>query len=59
MGEIKRRLYGHTNLVVDAHMDAIVNLQVVKGSNYEKVKGFYEKVSQSCVALEILGQAEH
>ena len=26
-----KRDYGHTNLVVNAHMDAIVGLQVVKG----------------------------
>lgn len=53
-----RRDYGHTNMVVNAHMDAIVNLEVVKGSSYEKVKEFYEKVSQSYDALETLGQAE-
>ena len=51
-----KRDYGHTTLVVNSHMDVIVNLQVVKGSSYEKVKEFYEKASQSFDALQTLGQ---
>ena len=39
-------------------MDVIVNLQVVKGSSYEKVKEFYEKASKSFDALQTLGQAD-
>ena len=35
-----KRDYGHVN----AHVDAIVNLQVVKGSNYERVTELYDKV---------------
>ena len=53
-----KRDYGHTTLVVNAHMDVIVSLQVVKGSSYEKVKEFYEKASQSFDALQTLGQAD-
>ena len=43
---------------LNAHMDVIVNLQVVKGSSYEKVKEFYEKASQSYDALQTLKQAD-
>ncbi len=53
-----KRDYGHITLVVNAHMDAIVNLPVVKGSSYEKVKEFYEKASQSFDALETLGKSD-
>ncbi len=53
-----KRHYGHTNLVVNAHMDAIVGLQVVKGSNYEKIKELFEKVSQRYDALQTLGQSQ-
>ena len=53
-----KRDYGHTALVVNAHMDAIVNLQVVKGSNYERVTEFYEKVSRNYDALQTLGEAD-
>ena len=35
-----KRDYRHTNLVVNTHMDAIVGLQVVTGSNYEKIRVF-------------------
>jgi hypothetical protein len=38
-----KRDYGHTTLVVNAHMDAIVNLPVVKGSSYDKVKNFMKR----------------
>ena len=48
-----KRDYGHTTLVVNGHMDA-----VVKGSSYEKVKEFYEKASQSFDALETLGESD-
>ena len=39
-------------------MDAIVNLQVVKGSNYERVTEFYEKVCRNYDALQTLGEAD-
>ncbi len=36
----------------------LLNLPVVKGSSYEKVKEFYEKASQSFDALETLGKSD-
>ena len=33
--------YGRTKLVVNAHIDEVVNLVTVKGSSYERILGFY------------------
>ena len=37
--------YGKTKLVVNAHMDEIINLTPAKGISYDKVRDFYERLS--------------
>ena len=53
-----KKEYGHTALVVNAHMDSIINLQVVKGTNYTRVKEFYENLSRNFDALQTLGESD-
>lgn len=50
--------YGHPKLVINAHMDEIINLTPVKGMNYEKVMEFYEALSKNYDALEALGEGD-
>jgi chemotaxis protein histidine kinase CheA len=53
-----RSEYGHPKHVINAHMDAIINLSPVRGHNYEKVQEFYEKLSKNFDALQTLGESE-
>lgn len=55
-GRLKKE-YGETKLVVNAHMEKIINLPVVKGSNYSKIQEFYEKISKNYDALLTMGEA--
>ncbi len=48
--------YGQTKQVVNAHMEEIIGLPVVKGTNCAKVQEFYEKLSKSFDALQTLGE---
>ena len=50
--------YGQTKLVINAHVDEIVNLPVIKGTNYVKIQEFYEKVSKNHDALLTLGETD-
>ena len=50
--------FGQTKLVVNAHMEEIINLPVIKGTNYDRVKEFYESLSKNHDALQTLGEAE-
>ena len=50
--------YGQNKLVINAHVDEIVNLPVVRGTNYAKIQEFYEKVSKNFDALLTLGEAD-
>ena len=56
-GRLKKE-YGQTKLVVNAHIDEVVNLATVKGSSYERVLGFYESLSKNYDALQTLGEHE-
>ena len=47
-----------TVTVVAAHMEEIINLPVTRGSNYERVRKFYEKLSKNFDALQTLGEGE-
>ena len=46
-----KKEYGQTKVVVNAHMDEVINLTPVRGSNYSKVQEFYEKLSKNFDAL--------
>ena len=50
--------YGQTKVVVNAHMDEILNLFPVKGSNYVRVQEFYEKLSRNYDALQTLEEGK-
>ena len=53
-----KKEYGQTKVVVNAHMDEIINLLPVKGSNYFRVQDFYEKLSKNYDALQTLEEGE-
>ena len=46
--------YGQTKVVMNAHMEEIINLFPVKGFNYFRVQEFYEKLSTNYDALQTL-----
>lgn len=48
--------YGQTKPVVNTHVEEIMNLPTVKGSNFSRVQEFYEKVSRNYDALLTMGQ---
>ena len=50
--------YGQDKLVVNPHLEEIMNLPIVKGSNYLKVQEFYETVSRNHDALLTLWEAD-
>lgn len=54
----QRKKYGQTKVVVNAHMDEIINVVPVKGSNYFGVQDFYEKLSKNYDALQTLEEGE-
>ena len=49
--------YGQSKLVVNVHVEEILNLPIVKGSNYLKIQEFYENVSRNYDTLLTLGEA--
>ena len=51
--------FGQSKTVVAAHMEEIIiNLPVTRGSNYERVREFYEKLSKNFDVLQTLGEGE-
>ena len=50
--------YGQSKLVVNAHVEEIVNLPVIKGSSSLKNQEFYESVSRNYDALLTMGEAD-
>ena len=48
--------YGQTKLVVNDHMNEIINLTPVKGNSYDKVRDVYETLSKNFDALQTLGE---
>ena len=48
------REYGQTQTVVNAHVSEIINLPTVRGTNYERIVSFYEKLSKCYDALQTL-----
>ena len=49
-----KKEYGRTRLVINAHIDEVVNLQMVRESSYEKILAFYERLSKNYDALQPL-----
>ena len=50
--------YGQTQMVVNAHVNEIIKLPVIRGTSYWKTLSFYEKLSKSFDALQTLGKGE-
>ena len=48
--------YGHSKLVIAAHMEEIIKLQTVKGRNYDEVCEFYETLCKKYDTLQTLGE---
>ena len=53
-----KREYGQTQVVVNAHVTEIINLGIVKSTDYERVRKFYEKLSRCFDALQTLDKKE-
>ena len=51
-----KKEYGQTRLVVNSHIDEIVNLDAVKGKSYEQVQAFYDRLSANYDALRTLDE---
>ena len=54
-----KKEYRQTKVVVNAHMDEIINLTPVRGSNYNKVQEFYEKFSKNFDTFQTLEEGEN
>ena len=52
------REYGQTQMVVNAHVSEIINLAAVKGTNFERVNDFHQKLIKSYDALQTLGKSD-
>ena len=50
--------YGRTSEIVTAHIQKIMNLQTVNGTNPTKVNEFYETLLKNVQALETMGKLE-
>ncbi|XP_068757472.1 uncharacterized protein [Montipora capricornis] len=50
--------FGQSKTVVAAHVEEIINLPMTRGSNYERMREFYEKLSKNFDALQTLGEGE-
>ena len=49
-----KKEYGQTKVVMNAHMEEILNLFPVKGSNYFRVQEFYENLSRNYDVFQTL-----
>lgn len=50
--------YGHEKSVIAAHVYEIIRSHQVQGTNYDKVREFYESLSNNFDALQTLGQGD-
>lgn len=50
--------YGQGKTVTATHMEEIINLPIVGGSSYEKVREFFERLTKNFDALQTLGERE-
>ena len=51
-----KKEYGQTRAVISAHLDEIINLPTIRGTNHEKIQEFYDKLSRNFDALQTLGE---
>ena len=50
--------FGQRNTVTNRHIDEIINLPTVRGTNFEKVQDFYNRLTKNCDALLTLGEKD-
>eukprot|EP00794_Sanderia_malayensis_P002861 gene2861-3307_t len=50
--------YGQTQTVINTHIEEIVNLPAIRGSNFTKIQEFYESLTKNNDALLTLGEEE-
>ena len=48
--------YGQTKQVINAHMEEIIKLPVVRGSNYARIQEFHDHLARNFDALKTLGE---
>ena len=48
--------FGQKNAVTNTHIDEIINLPTVGGTNHEKIQDFYNRLTKPCDALLTLGE---
>jgi hypothetical protein len=53
-----KKEYGQTRAMISAHLDEIINLPTIRGTNHEKIQEFYDKLSRNFDALQTLGEGE-
>ena len=53
-----KKEFSQTKVVINAHMDEIINLPLVKGTHYFKIQEFYERLRKNYDALQTLEEAE-
>jgi hypothetical protein len=53
-----KKEYGQTRALISAHLDEIINLPTIRGTNHEKIQEFYDKLSRNFDALQTLGEGE-
>ena len=54
----RKNEFGETKTVVNAHMEEIINMSTVKGTNYVKIETFYGHLSKNFDALKTLGESD-
>ena len=50
--------YGQTRVVINAHLDEIINLPTIRGTNHHRIQEFYDKLSNNFDALQTLGEGD-
>ena len=50
--------YGQTRVVIRAHLDEIINLPTIRGTNHDRIQEFYDKLSNNFDALQTLGEGD-
>ena len=50
--------YGETSEIINAHIQAILQLPVIHGTNPKKIHDFYEKLSRNVQVLETMGRLQ-
>lgn len=50
--------YGQTKVVISAHLDEITNFPTIRGTNHDRIQGFYDKLGSNFDSLQTLGEGD-